>query len=62
MEAEGFRNITYFLDRPDNMSTYRTRIEACAESYPWLLGNGNDVERGERQSQIINQTGAKILI
>ncbi|TVP59603.1 MAG: aminopeptidase N [Halomonadaceae bacterium] len=46
-EAEGFRRITYFLDRPDVMSRYRTRIEADATTYPVLLSNGNPVDRGE---------------
>lgn len=40
-EAEGFRRITYFLDRPDVMSVYTTRIEADKASVPILLGNGN---------------------
>ncbi|MDJ1159011.1 aminopeptidase N [Chelatococcus sp. SYSU_G07232] len=46
-EAEGFRRITYFLDRPDVLSVYTTRIEADREEAPLLLGNGNPVERGE---------------
>ena len=45
-EAEGFRGITYFLDRPDVMSKYTTRIEADAKAYPVLLGNGNLLEKG----------------
>ncbi|MDX1588475.1 MAG: aminopeptidase N [Oleiphilaceae bacterium] len=45
-EAEGFRRITYFLDRPDVMSRYSTRIEADAEKYPVLLSNGNPVDQG----------------
>ena len=45
-EAEGFRGITYFLDRPDVMSKYTTRIEADAKTYPVLLGNGNLLEKG----------------
>lgn len=45
-EAEGFRGITYFLDRPDVMSKYTTRIEADAKMYPVLLGNGNLLEKG----------------
>eukprot|EP00759_Apiculatamorpha_spiralis_P056237 PhF_6_TR7981/c0_g1_i2/m.12210/K01256/pepN; aminopeptidase N len=40
-EAEGFRAITYFFDRPDIMTTYTTTIEAKKESYPVLLSNGN---------------------
>jgi aminopeptidase N len=46
-EAEGFRNITYYLDRPDVMSRYTTTIVANKEKYPVLLSNGNDVARGE---------------
>jgi aminopeptidase N len=45
-EAEGFRRITYYLDRPDVMSVFRTRIEADAKTYPVLLSNGNPVESG----------------
>ncbi|MGL4496595.1 MAG: aminopeptidase N, partial [Beijerinckiaceae bacterium] len=43
-EAEGFRRITYFLDRPDVLSIYTTRIEAALTEAPLLLGNGNLVE------------------
>src|SRR5579871_1189882 len=46
-EAEGFRRITYFLDRPDNLSIYTTRIEAEKALYPVLLSNGNLIETGE---------------
>jgi aminopeptidase N len=45
-EAEGFRRITYFLDRPDVLATYTVRVEADAEEAPVLLSNGNLVERG----------------
>ncbi len=45
-EAEGFRGITYSLDRPDVMSIYTCRIEASMD-YPVLLGNGNLVEEGK---------------
>ncbi|HST00881.1 MAG TPA: aminopeptidase N, partial [Usitatibacter sp.] len=45
-EAEGFRRITYFIDRPDVLATYRTRIEAEREEAPVLLSNGNPVEAG----------------
>ncbi|MTH98947.1 aminopeptidase N [Roseibium sp. RKSG952] len=45
-EAEGFRRITYFLDRPDVLSVYTTRIEAQKADVPVLLGNGNPVESG----------------
>ena len=46
-EAEGFRRITYFLDRPDVMSIYSTRIEGDCDETPVLLGNGNLVESGK---------------
>ena len=42
-EAEGFRKITYFPDRPDVLSRYTTSITADAERYPVLLSNGNPV-------------------
>ncbi len=47
-EAEGFRKITYFLDRPDIMTSYTTTIEADLEKMPVLLANGNLVDSGER--------------
>ncbi|HEY1944624.1 MAG TPA: aminopeptidase N [Roseiarcus sp.] len=40
-EAEGFRRITYFLDRPDVLATYRVRLEADKAEAPVLLANGN---------------------
>jgi aminopeptidase N len=43
-EAEGFRRITYFLDRPDVMARYRTSIAADRDRYPVLLANGNPGE------------------
>jgi aminopeptidase N len=43
-EAEGFRRITFFIDRPDVMATYRTAITADSTRYPVLLSNGNLVE------------------
>lgn len=46
-EAEGFRRITYYLDRPDVMTLFTTRIEADKTLYPNLLSNGNLVEQGE---------------
>ncbi len=45
-EAQGFRRITYFLDRPDVLATYTLRIEADREEASILLGNGNPRERG----------------
>jgi aminopeptidase N len=46
-EAEGFRRITYFPDRPDVMTRFTTTIIADRERYPVLLSNGNLIERGE---------------
>ena len=40
-EAEGFRKITYFLDRPDVMARYRVTLQAPEDKYPVLLSNGN---------------------
>ncbi len=45
-EAEGFRRITYALDRPDVLSIYTTKIIANADAFPVLLGNGNLVDSG----------------
>jgi aminopeptidase N len=49
-EAEGFRKITYYLDRPDVMSVFTTRIEAPAARYPVLLSNGNPVASGNNDT------------
>ena len=46
-EAEGFRQITYMLDRPDVLAKYRTKITASKEKYPFLLSNGNRIAQGE---------------
>ncbi|MEI7784628.1 MAG: aminopeptidase N [Betaproteobacteria bacterium] len=46
-EAEGFRRITYFLDRPDVMASYSVTLRADKARYPVLLSNGNLVEQGE---------------
>ncbi len=45
-EAEGFRRITYFLDRPDVMASYTVTLRADQAIYPVLLSNGNLVEHG----------------
>ncbi len=45
-EAEGFRRITYAIDRPDVMAKYKVRIEADKDDCPVLLANGNMVESG----------------
>jgi len=50
-EAMGFRRITFYPDRPDNMAIFDSvRIEANKEDYPVLLGNGNKVESGAADS------------
>lgn len=46
-EAEGFRRITYFLDRPDVMAVYTVTLRGDRKKYPVLLSNGNLVEQGE---------------
>jgi aminopeptidase N len=46
-EAEGFRRITYFLDRPDVMAVYTTRIDADKSEAPVLLANGNLIAQGD---------------
>ena len=46
-EAEGFRRITFFPDRPDVLSKYSVRIEADSVRFPTLLSNGNQVATGE---------------
>ncbi len=45
-EPEGFRKITWFVDRPDVMARFRVRIEADSARYPVLLSNGNPLEAG----------------
>lgn len=45
-EAEGFRKITYYLDRPDVMSSFTTTVIADSQRYPILLSNGNKVAEG----------------
>ncbi|TMH66853.1 MAG: aminopeptidase N [Betaproteobacteria bacterium] len=46
-EAQGFRRITWFIDRPDVMATYTTTIHADKKRYPVLLSNGNVAGSGE---------------
>ena len=48
-EAQGFRRITYFPDRPDVMSTYEVTIIGDKEKYPNLLSNGNLIDKGETE-------------
>jgi aminopeptidase N len=49
-EAEGFRRITYFVDRPDVLARYKVRLEADKARYPVLLSNGNLVGAGDLAS------------
>ncbi|MFM2057743.1 MAG: hypothetical protein RLY71_2128 [Pseudomonadota bacterium] len=46
-EAQGFRRITYFTDRPDVMAIFKVTLRADKKKYPVLLSNGNLVEQGE---------------
>ncbi len=46
-EPEGFRCITYYLDRPDNLAVFETRVEADKATHPILLSNGNPIEQGD---------------
>ncbi len=46
-EAEGFRRITFFPDRPDVLSTYKVRMEGPKDEFPVLLSNGNCAAQGE---------------
>ena len=48
-EAQGFRRITWFLDRPDVMAKYTVTVRASKEKYPLLLSNGNLVGSGEQR-------------
>ena len=45
-EAEGFRRITYYLDRPDVLAKFSTTITADSKEYPYLLSNGNKTDSG----------------
>ncbi|MEH6473378.1 MAG: aminopeptidase N, partial [Halopseudomonas sp.] len=47
-EAEGFRKITFYLDRPDVMSVFTTTVAANKAEFPVLLSNGNPVDQGEQ--------------
>ncbi|EJG0969676.1 aminopeptidase N [Vibrio parahaemolyticus] len=49
-EAEGFRRITYYLDRPDVLTKYTTKVIADKATYPYLLSNGNRIAQGEAEN------------
>eukprot|EP00535_Pseudo-nitzschia_heimii_P008719 CAMPEP_0197181820 /NCGR_PEP_ID=MMETSP1423-20130617/5987_1 /TAXON_ID=476441 /ORGANISM="Pseudo-nitzschia heimii, Strain UNC1101" /LENGTH=1006 /DNA_ID=CAMNT_0042632139 /DNA_START=229 /DNA_END=3249 /DNA_ORIENTATION=- len=58
-EAMGFRRITYYPDRPDNMAVFdRVRLEADKEEYPVLLANGNLMEEGDVEEDEEEKTTA----
>ncbi|WP_019275529.1 aminopeptidase N [Vibrio coralliilyticus] len=46
-EAEGFRRITYYMDRPDVLAKYTTKVIADKAAYPFLLSNGNRIAEGD---------------
>jgi len=49
-EPEGFRRITYFVDRPDNMTIFTTKVIADKAKYPLLLSNGNKQNSGDLEN------------
>jgi len=49
-EAEGFRRITYYLDRPDVMAKFTTKVIADKKRYPSLLSNGNRIDQGDLEN------------
>ena len=55
-EAEGFRRMTYFMDRPDVMAKYRVSIIAESQTYPVLLSNGNLVEQKKLENGLAQAT------
>ena len=57
-EPEGFRRITYFLDRPDVMARFTTTIVADKAQYPVLLSNGNPTDQGDSRAAGIVRSGS----
>ena len=51
-EAEGFRDITFYLDRPDVMSEFTTQLIANKQQFAVLLSNGNPIKRNYRMAGI----------
>lgn len=49
-EAEGFRHITWYLDRPDVLARFTTKLIADKIKYPFLLSNGNRIAEGELEN------------
>lgn len=56
-EAEGFRHITYYLDRPDVLARFTTKIIADKIKYPFLLSNGNRVRKANWKTDAIGYSG-----
>lgn len=56
-EAEGFRHITYYLDRPDVLARFTTKIIADKIKYPFLLSNGNRVAQANSKTDAIGYSG-----
>src|SRR5262245_1535415 len=54
-EAQGFRRITWFIDRPDVMARYTTTVRADPKNYPVLLSNGNRVASGDGWAKFEDQ-------
>ena len=49
-EPEGFRKITYFIDRPDVMAKFKTRMSGDKKRFPFLLSNGNKISSGDLEN------------
>lgn len=49
-ESEGFRKITYYLDRPDVLAVFSTKVTADKAVFPYLLSNGNNVDSGDLEN------------
>lgn len=56
-EAEGFRHITYYLDRPDVLARFTTKIIADKTKYPFLLSNGNRVAQANWKTDVTGYSG-----
>jgi len=54
-ESEGFRRITYFLDRPDVLATYRVRLRAAVGAFPVMLSNGNLTREAEEDGMRVSE-------
>jgi hypothetical protein len=56
-EAEGFRHITWYLDRPDVLARFTTKIIADKTLYPFLLSNGNRVAKASWRMAVTGYSG-----